>query len=347
MAPTAEPHPVADAIDKYGVEEIVRIVYITGYGPFRNILTNPSSQITSSLLPQTPLYITLTPTKTLKIIITPHPVPLRVAYADIQHDVTHIFDTQPFDYILHVGVGLAGGYKLETVAHGNGYFRGDVDGLVPGGEKAHDEAELKRLGLLRHWGGEWVVDVNGEGGGDAGWLGTGLDVDWICGKVRRGKLMFSEDEAGRRTVTVDDEEDTSRHHHKPTLPPITTITTEIDPTTQSHHPKQKNGYIIHPSTNAGRYLCEYIFRKSLEHAIAVREDPDARKPWDWRKSSSATSGEPDPETEAENISKRVLFMHVPNVGQPYSIEDGVRALEQVVVGMVLDGEGFRHLKKGK
>ena len=324
--------------------------------PFLNIVDNPSSQITNSLLPSTSLILPLSPTKRLKIIIRPHPVPLRVAYASIKQDVNDIFETQSFDYILHVGVGLNGGYKLETIAWGHGYSRPDVDGLVPVGETPQDEATLKKWEFLKRWGGSLKggCEIMQEEVG--GWLGTGLDVAWICKNVQKGRVRFV-GERERKTggveeetmieVAVDlgDDSDGETRHHRPSKPnpeEAGAITENPQPQTSS---EQKNkGYIIHPSTDAGRFLCEYIFRKSLERVIAIRNDPEARKPWDWRKSSSAAT-EPEPELEAENISKRVLFMHVPDVGHPYSIPDGVKALEQVIVGMVLDGEGLRKKRK--
>jgi pyrrolidone-carboxylate peptidase len=65
---------------------------------------------------------------------------------------------------------------------------------------------------------------------------------------------------------------------------------------------------IHSSTNAGMYLCEYIFRASL--------------------------------LEAEKRGKmgRVLFLHVPPRGKPYSVETGVEVVKTVVEGMVVSGE---------
>lgn len=64
---------------------------------------------------------------------------------------------------------------------------------------------------------------------------------------------------------------------------------------------------------ADRFLCEYIFRCSLKQAEKRDNGP----------------------------SKRVLFMHVPEKGMPYSIETGADVVKTLVEGMVRDGEGLR------
>ncbi|KAF8427511.1 hypothetical protein EV426DRAFT_529487 [Tirmania nivea] len=242
-------------------------VYLTGYGPFRGIAENPSGQIANSLLPETSIYIHPRPHLTLRITIHPHSTPIRVAYADVDRTVSEIYNTASFDYILHVGVGLAGGFELEKIAYGDGYYMGDVDGLVPGGEKAKSDEDLRNEGLLRHWGGDGSTGLKQDVP-----MGTGLDVDWIV-KMKP-----------------------SNNNKKPSIP---------------------KGYKIRSSKDAGGYLCEYIYRKSLEQAISRRKK-GGRKPWDW-----------------------VLFMHVPPVGNMYNIAEDIDCLKQVVVGMVLDGEKLR------
>ncbi|KAH8153642.1 uncharacterized protein LAJ45_02455 [Morchella importuna] len=67
--------------------------------------------------------------------------------------------------------------------------------------------------------------------------------------------------------------------------------------------------VFKESTNAGRYLCEYIYRTSLRCA--------------------------------EHSSRRVLFLHVPPEDDPYSIKTGVGMLEKFIIAFVTEGERLR------
>lgn len=78
-----------------------------------------------------------------------------------------------FDYILHVGVGLPGGYEVEMVAHEKGYVKADVDGLIPGGVPADPEKEKKNKS------GDTGKDSTTEVDGGAIYK-TELNVQGIC-----------------------------------------------------------------------------------------------------------------------------------------------------------------------
>lgn len=73
------------------------------------------------------------------------------------------------------------------------------------------------------------------------------------------------------------------------------------------------------STNAGMYLCEYIYSRSLLQAEMRGE---------------AVQGNGD-------RTKRVLFLHVPPEGKRYGIKTGVEAIKQIVEGIVLDAKATR------
>lgn len=247
-----------------------------------------------------------------------------MAYADVGRTVSEIYNTESFDYILHVGVGLAGGFELEKIAYGDGYYMGDVDGLVPNGEKAKSDEQLKSEGLLKHWGGDGSTGPKQDVP-----MGTGLDVDWIVRLVLDGKIKLSEVADGGYTAVLGEETVTGSATAAPKKAP-----------NSNKKPPTPKGYKIRSSKDAGRYLCEYIYRKSLEQAIS-HQKKGARKPWNWHHDTPAEEIPARKTRSEDSISKRVLFMHVPPAGNIYTIAEDIDCLKQVVVGMVLDGEGLR------
>ncbi|KAL0631273.1 hypothetical protein Q9L58_009872 [Maublancomyces gigas] len=72
---------------------------------------------------------------------------------------------------------------------------------------------------------------------------------------------------------------------------------------------------VKASADAGRYMCEYIFRTSLRCAT----DP----------------------------TRRVLFLHVPPENMPYGIEEGKQFLEKFVIAFVTEGERLRKERGGE
>lgn len=291
-------------------------------------------------MPTTTITFHPTPSLTIRITFQPHAHPVRVTYADVDDTVPTIYDTAQFDYILHVGVGIPGGFELEKIAWGTGYNMGDVDGLVPGGGEAKDDETLKKQGLFRNWAGGGSGGSGSGGSGDSV-MGTALDVNWIVGMVEQGVIKLSPSGSpGERMFTA-------------TLSDRTTESSNAaagaDEKKKTPNPKRpaatkksaKTGYKIRTSEDAGRYLCEYIYRRSLEQAIH-RQQTNTRKPWEWH--NSAPDNMSRRLRPKDNISKRVLFMHVPPEGNIYSIEQDIDCLMQVVVGMVMDGEGLRRVQ---
>ena len=160
-------------------------------------------------------------------------------------------------------------------------------------------------------------------------MGTGLDVDWIVEMILNGRIKLSEGADGGCVYTAALYQEV-----------VTGSATAVPKKASNKKPPIPIGYKTRSSKDAGRYLCEYIYRKSLEQAISRREK-GARKPWDWRH-DTPTREFPARKTRSENnISKRVLFMHVPPAGNMYTIAEDIDCLKQVVVGIVLDGEGLR------
>jgi hypothetical protein len=145
-------------------------VLLTGYGSFSRIADNPSWGIVSSFLPPTEETLCI-PGCTITIVA--HPEALRVSYSFVDALVPALWEQpQDWDYILHLGVGLEGGFHLETRAWEKGYKLKDVDGLAPDGETG---VEMKAV-----HGSEDTDAAKGEGRV----LTTALDVPWIVELVR-------------------------------------------------------------------------------------------------------------------------------------------------------------------
>lgn len=223
-------------------------VYVTGFGPFRNVQVNPSYEIVSRLANTTLTFTTPNATYNVTFIVYPEPVP--VIYRTVASTVTQIWDAGGFDYMIHVGQGHNGPYELETCASEFGYRKLDNNGENPENEKGLDTASVKGQDLRSGAYGQLFE--------------TGLDVDWIVDFVRKGDV---------RNGTKGE-------------------TAEMD-----------------RSDNAGLFLCEYIYSRSLMEA------------------------------KKRGLEKaKVLFMHVCADGKPYSIETGVQVLKRVVEGAVRNGE---------
>lgn len=143
-------------------------VYLTGFGPFARVQDNPSAGISSSFLPAGSTVITFTAPDGVdyNISIHPHPEALRVCYKDVDKVVDELWETREWDYILHLGAGLSGCYKVETIAHDKGYVKADVDGLDADGNKGRGKAEVDRV----------------PGSGEV--YATGLDVGYLADFAR-------------------------------------------------------------------------------------------------------------------------------------------------------------------
>ncbi|KAL7266186.1 hypothetical protein RUND412_011277 [Rhizina undulata] len=142
-------------------------VYVTGFGPFNKIHTNPSSEVLHSL-PPTITFTSSTTNTHYTVNLIPHPS-LKVSYTTVSTLIPTIYAENDFDYMLHVGVGLDGRYYLERKAHEKGYNRRDVDGLTPGGDE----------GCV--FSGVHGSEANRKEPEDPGRVyRTGLDIGWIC-----------------------------------------------------------------------------------------------------------------------------------------------------------------------
>lgn len=158
---------------------------VTGFGPFRDIVKNPSWLAAAPLNNQTLKFTHATPaTPSHPHGPKPQPVEVEVHISALEVPVTYsaVLSTVPplhaskqYDVILHVGVGARGQFKVERLAHKTGYNQTDAEGRecdpISGknepSDEAHDDAEKVKRGFGRGY------EEFGEE------LRTGVDVDGI------------------------------------------------------------------------------------------------------------------------------------------------------------------------
>ncbi|KAJ4511708.1 hypothetical protein HRR83_004253 [Exophiala dermatitidis] len=128
--PTPPPGMMGDAAWSSETPPLREIkVLVTGFGPFKSFLVNPSWLIASALSHE--LYPTTShssPDPAYKITLIVHSSAMRVSYSSVSEMMPSLISQHDPDFILHIGV--AGGrdcYSLETRAHRDGYRIKDVD----------------------------------------------------------------------------------------------------------------------------------------------------------------------------------------------------------------------------
>ncbi|KKA29530.1 hypothetical protein TD95_003553 [Thielaviopsis punctulata] len=112
-------------------------VLVTGYGPFRGFPKNPSWEIADSL----PEYLPLptdsegnsTTSPLIRIVV--YHEPIHVGYDAVREIVPRLWDVEArgehYDFCVHIGMaGAEIEYKLERLAHRDGYSSKDVDGKL-------------------------------------------------------------------------------------------------------------------------------------------------------------------------------------------------------------------------
>ncbi|CAE6451663.1 unnamed protein product [Rhizoctonia solani] len=157
-------------------------VLVTGFGPFRDIEMNPSWLAAKPLNNQT-LKFSKNPDPAHPHAPKPRPVEIEahistlevpVTYSAVLGTVPPVHASKQYDFILHVGVGLAGRLAIERLAHKTGYKQPDADGRlcdpIKGKPKA-DDTEIIAERVKRGFGNGF--EQFGED------LRTEIDVDAI------------------------------------------------------------------------------------------------------------------------------------------------------------------------
>lgn len=91
---------------------------ITGFGPFKDILINPSWLAVSAL-----------PASISSFSIVKKE--MAVDYQQVTAIVPELINEYKPQLVIHVGVGHAGALKLETMANNTGYNQPDINGHLP------------------------------------------------------------------------------------------------------------------------------------------------------------------------------------------------------------------------
>ncbi|CAE6435884.1 unnamed protein product [Rhizoctonia solani] len=162
-------------------------VLVTGFGPFRNVETNPSWLAAKPLSNQT-LKFSKPSEPAHPHGIKPRPVEIEahistlevpVTYSAVLGTVPPVHASKQYDFILHVGVGLPGRFAIERLAHKTGYNQPDADGRlcdpIKGKSKTHDTETTGEL-VKRGFGNGF--EQFGEE------IRTGVDVDGIVNHLK-------------------------------------------------------------------------------------------------------------------------------------------------------------------
>ncbi|KAI5847490.1 hypothetical protein BZA05DRAFT_457548 [Tricharina praecox] len=220
-------------------------ILLTGFGPFVRISDNPSWSIVETLLSSGPLTIR-TPSTLYTIHLLPHPSAIKVSYATIDALVPSLWETgtRAWDYVLHIGVGREGGFKLERRAWVDGYVLRDVDGRFPGDGGV----------------GDGVGKGEGKGKGKGEGEGKGEEKGVEMKGVHGGEQALPLDERpGRQLYTALDVEAIAKFVGE-------SVTAKEDATLVD----------IVASGDPGMFLCGYTFRASLLEAEKRGEEERAR-----------------------------------------------------------------------
>ncbi|KAJ1305011.1 hypothetical protein OPQ81_000054 [Rhizoctonia solani] len=155
-------------------------VLVTGFGPFRDIKTNPSWLAAKPLNNQT-LKFTKPAGSTHPQTPKPRPIEVEahisalevpVTYSAVLNTVPPLHASKQYDVILHVGVGLPGGLEIERLAHKTGYNQPDAEGRrcdPIGGKPKVDGGELETE-LVKRGFGRGFEQFEEE-------MRTGVDID--------------------------------------------------------------------------------------------------------------------------------------------------------------------------
>jgi pyroglutamyl-peptidase len=97
-------------------------VLLTGFGPFGNVAVNPSWEAVSKVNERMTV-------DSVEVQITRKLLP--VVYDKVQSILDNLHKECKYDLVIHCGVGRPGAWKFETIAHGFGYTKLDIENRTP------------------------------------------------------------------------------------------------------------------------------------------------------------------------------------------------------------------------
>ncbi|CAE6414127.1 unnamed protein product [Rhizoctonia solani] len=129
-------------------------VLVTGFGPFKNVTTNPSWLAAKPLNNQTLDF------DQVQVHISALEIP--TVYSAVLNTIPALHASKQYDVVLHIGVGLPGGFAIERCAHKSGYNGQDAEDrqcnlISAGGEQRGFGAGFEQFGEDLHT----EVDVDG------------------------------------------------------------------------------------------------------------------------------------------------------------------------------------------
>ncbi|KAJ9608680.1 hypothetical protein H2200_006451 [Cladophialophora chaetospira] len=290
-------------------------VLVTGFGPFKSFLINPSWLIASALpdelYPSTPSDSKSPP---YKITLIVHPSAIRVSYSTVSTVVPALLATHNPDFILHIG--MAGGrdcYSLETRGHRDNYRIKDVDdadGMTWGEQRWKREGipEILYVGwneaeVLRRW----------EDG-----VKTGLAARGFLG---RGEMQRAIEQQQLNVPPM------PARGNGPMNLMWGTGNVPVSPTKADEHRRRA---VVKLSADAGRFLCEYALFESL-----------SRRWVEARNIETVPTDRAERET-AQDAPGKVAFLHVPGWTGVEDINRGVMVAEEAIRALVGSWEdGYR------
>ncbi|EJD02569.1 peptidase C15, pyroglutamyl peptidase I-like protein [Fomitiporia mediterranea MF3/22] len=297
------PLVVSDGVHKHALR-----VLITGFGPFANYKENPSwlavrelnnvllepsslaqpvtlehqqvySDEDSRPIHVTTLMVPVTYSAVLSTVPNLHARPpnLPIPPGD---DIDKPLSTDPppdgYDLIIHVGAGRTGNLRIEKLGHKYGYDMPDVDS-------------------------KFAPEVQVLNGGDA----EERDEAKRAGGTEDAAEVFE-----RARVAAEKKSSSLRGFAEGYEPFDEELKTDVDVDKLVEDLKHLGVDQIEASTNAGRYLCDFIYYCSLAEAQRTRE-------------AQSSSGK----------ATKVLFVHCPPVDKPLNSEYVTEALKCITMSV--------------
>ncbi|OAL29190.1 hypothetical protein AYO20_09243 [Fonsecaea nubica] len=341
-------------------------VLVTGFGPFKSFLINPSWLIASALPEELyPSPSTDTPHKSpdYKIKLIVHPSAVRVSYSTVSTTVPTLIATHNPDFILHIG--MAGGrdcYSLEIRGHRDNYRIKDVDdcdGFTWGENRWRTEGipevlyvAWDEVDVLSRW-----EDGVERGLRERGFLGTG-EMDKALADSGKGVNEAETPTSATRAVPI-----TPIGLGRANVPRNLMWGTSNMPVSSTKADEHRRKAVVKLSCDAGRFLCEYALFESLSRrwlegqrrgdwqatshkkatdAVSSSASPEVVSNNNASSSSVSDPSRSDSEDEATERVGKVAFLHVPGWTGVEDINRGVMVAEEAIRALIGSWEdGYR------